>query len=349
MTALPRLARLMALLCAAPAPLLATDGNAADGNAADGNAADGTSGRNPAAAQALFEEAQKRVAAGDFEAACPKFKASYALDPGGGTLLNLADCLEKQGRKASAWSTFKDALVVAQRDGRSERVHYAQQHIRSLEGQLGYLTVEVPPTSRAAELAIEVDGTPLVSAAWGEALPMDPGEHVIRAHAPGFEPFEHRVTLEASEGARQTLVVPELHATVATKPAPGAPLAAPPVVAAETQYPARTWGWVTGGVGLVALGVGSYFGVQAFSHWDERNEGCVDGCTPEAKAAGEDADHAATLATVGVSAGVVLLATATVLLLYSTDAEAAPQTSSAAGLSLDALDRGAVLGWKGRF
>src|SRR5262245_16290948 len=116
MTALPRLARLLALLCMAPAPLDAAD-----------RAAPSTSGRHPAAAQALFDEAQKRVAAGDYEQACPKFKASYALDPGGGTLLNLADCLEKQGRTASAWSTFKDALVLARRDGRSERVEYAQQ------------------------------------------------------------------------------------------------------------------------------------------------------------------------------------------------------------------------------
>lgn len=38
--------------------------------------------RNPAAAQAPFEEARLLVGAGDYEQACPRFKASYALDHG---------------------------------------------------------------------------------------------------------------------------------------------------------------------------------------------------------------------------------------------------------------------------
>src|SRR3954470_15040871 len=69
-------------------------------------------GKNPAAAQALYDDAQAAVAAGKFDDACPKFKESYQLDPGGGTLLNLADCYERQGKTALAWTTFKEALVV---------------------------------------------------------------------------------------------------------------------------------------------------------------------------------------------------------------------------------------------
>jgi len=188
MTAFRRPLLLLTALGVLPAPLHAADG-----------AAEPASGHNPAAAQALFEEAQRRVAAGDYEQACPKFKASYALDAAGGTLLNLADCLEKQGRTASAWSHFKDALVQAQRDGRSERMQYAQQHIRALEPKLGYLTVQVPAASNVAGLTLQVDGTELASAAWGTALPVDPGSHVVRAEAPGFEPFEQNLTLVLDE------------------------------------------------------------------------------------------------------------------------------------------------------
>jgi hypothetical protein len=344
MTAFHRSLVLLAVLGALPVPLVAADVLAAEG-AAGGVAPQPASGRNPAAAQALFDEAQQRVAAGDYEQACPKFKASYALDPGGGTLLNLADCLEKQGRTASAWSTFKDALVQAQRDGRNERVEYAQSHIRTLESQLAYLTVEVPATSTVAQLSLQVDGTPLASAAWGTPLPVDPGAHVVRAEAPGFEPFEQTVTLAVGPAARETIELPVLHAAAA-EPAAASP-AAPPMAAAEVGHPGRPWGWVAGGVGVAALGVGSYFGVRAFSHWDERNAACKGGCTSEAKAAGDDASQAATIATVGVSAGVVLLATATVLFLYSNDAD--PTADAASGLSLTATDHGAAVSYGGRF
>jgi len=324
----------LALLCTLPLPVHAADETRP------------APSRNPAAAQALFEEAQQRVAAGDYEQACPKFKASYALDAAGGTLLNLANCLEKQGLTASAWSSFKDALVQAQRDGRSERVEYAQQHIRALEPKLGYLTVQVPAASNVGGLALQVDGTELVSAAWGTALPVDPGTHLVRAEAPGFEPFEQSITLGAEPGARQTLLLPPLRALTADAPA-ATSQQDPMQDATETGDPARTWAWITGGVGVAALGVGSYFGLRAFSLWDEREAGCEGGCNSEAKAAGDDAEQAATLATVSMSAGVALLATATVLFLTSGDDE--PNEAAGTGLSLTPTDRGATLSWGGRF
>src|SRR5688572_1853214 len=85
--------------------------------------------KNSAAAQALYDEARRLVAQRNYDAACPKFKESYELEPGGGTLLNLADCYELQGKRALAWSTFKEALVTAQRDRRDDRVEYARRHI----------------------------------------------------------------------------------------------------------------------------------------------------------------------------------------------------------------------------
>jgi hypothetical protein len=317
-----------------PAPLYAAGDLPASG-----------AGRNPAAAQALFEEAQRAVSADDFERACPKFKASYELDPAGGTLLNLADCLEKQGRTASAWSAFKDALVVAQRDGRSERVEYAQQHIRALEPKLSYLTVEVPASSSTGQLSVQVDGTPLAAAAWGTALPVDPGEHQLQAEAPGFEPFEQKLTIGGA-GTREVFALPALRAQ-GSEAKPAVASEAPVMADAEPRHPARTWAWVTGAVGVAALGVGSYFGVKAFSDWDDRNAQCVGGCTPAAKTAGDDASQAATIATVGVGAGVVLLGTATLLFFYSSDAD--PRAEDATGLSFLPTDHGGSLSWRGQF
>jgi hypothetical protein len=335
MTALHRSAAVL-ILALLPAPLYAAGDEARASGA----------GRNPAAAQALFEEAQRGVSAADYEQACPKFKASYELDPAGGTLLNLADCLEKQGRTASAWSAFKDALVVAQRDGRAERVEYAQQHIRALEVKLSYLTVEVPASSSVGQLAVQVDGTPLAAAAWGTALPLDPGEHLLRAEAPGFEPLEQRLTIGGA-GAREIFALPALRADRSQTTASPADEAPPPMADTEPRHPARTWAWVAGGVGVAALGVGSYFGVKAFARWDDRNAACVGGCTPAARVAGDDASQAATIATAGVGAGVVLLGAATVLFFYSSDAD--PRAEVATGLAFMPTDHGASVSWGGQF
>ncbi len=327
----------MVLLCAGALPALAAEGAASPA-------------RNPAAAQALFEEAQRRVAAGDYEQACAKFKASHALDPAGGTLLNLADCLERQGRLASAWSTFKDALVQARRDGRAERVTFAEEHIRTLESKLAYLTIEVPAAANAAQLAIEVDGTPLAQGAWGTPLPVDPGAHVVRAQASGFEPFEQSVRIGTEPGIKQTLVLPPLRAEATPEPAPPAGMESQLGMEddAASEYPARGWGYATGAVGLVALGVGSYFGLRAFSLWDEREQGCVGGCSRGAKQDGDDANDAATVATVSVSAGLVLLAAGTAMIFYSSDVEQ-PEHARHEGLSFSADSRGAALSWGGSF
>lgn len=338
MTVLPRLVAPIALLCS---------GALLCAGALPARAADAP-GRNPAAAQALFEDAQRLVAAGDYERACAKFRASYSLDPAGGTLLNLADCLERQGRWASAWSTFKEALVQAQRDGRSERVTYAEEHIRTLEGKLAQLTIEVPVATRAEALSIEVDGTPLAPAAWGTPLPIDPGQHVVRARAPGFQTFEQTFQIGSEPGVRQTLVLSPLQAEAAAPSASAIESSGGVEDSGASEYPARTWGYVTGAAGLVALGVGSYFGFRAFSLWDERDEGCVGGCTQAAKEDGDDANTAATVATVGVTAGLVLVAAGAAMIFHSSGEEQ-PELASQEGLSFSAGPEGALLFWGGTF
>ena len=66
-----------------------------------------------AAAQLLFDDGKKLLAAGKVSEACPKFEESHRLVPNGGTLTNLAECLELDGKLASAWLRYKELAARA--------------------------------------------------------------------------------------------------------------------------------------------------------------------------------------------------------------------------------------------
>jgi hypothetical protein len=296
-------------------------------------------GKNPVVAQTLYEEARQLVAAEKFEQACPKFKASYELDPAGGTLLNLADCYERQGKTALAWTTFKDALEAARRDGKNERIEFATQHLAALEKRLSRLSVAVPDTARVPGLEITVDGAPLAEAAYGIALPVDPGTHRIRAVAPGKRAFEKSIEVPSSSAENLKIDLPTLvDASSAPPTAPSqaerSPAAGQPTAdgsSGSSTSTARTLGFVAGGLGLVSVGVGSYFGLKAFSRWEARNQACESGCTAEAKTAGDQAESAATVSTVGFAAGAAALGVGLVLILTSSSAKEAQAPSAHVG------------------
>jgi hypothetical protein len=296
-------------------------------------------GKNAVAAQALYDEARRLVAAGKFEQACPKFKASYDLDPGGGTLLNLADCYERQGKTAQAYTTFKDALDAAVHDRRNERVEFATQHLTELEARLSRLSIVVRDAEKVPGLQVTVDGAPLDAAAYGVALPVDPGSHRVRAEAPGKEPFEESVDVPSTSAKEFQIRVPPLaeRAGASAAAAAGAGSSAgsraddAPGSERAGSSTKRTLGFVAGGLGVVSVGVGSFFGLRAFNRWEARNAACQNGCTADAKTAGDDAKQAATISTIGFGVGVAALGAGLVLILTAPSSKDSSQPSAHVG------------------
>jgi hypothetical protein len=130
-------------------------------------------------AQQLFDDGRALLEARRYAEACPKFAESQRLDPGGGTLVNLAYCHELEGKTATAWSEFRDALAQALKDDRKDREELTRQHITDLAPRLMRVIVQVPESLAAQAPEVTFDRSKLSEAAWNTAIPVDPGEHRV--------------------------------------------------------------------------------------------------------------------------------------------------------------------------
>lgn len=289
------------------------------------------SGESKAMAEALFREGKKLLAKGKIEDACTKFESSYHLDEVLGTLLNLASCHETQGRLATAWGEFNEALTVAKKADLAARQKFAREHIAAIEPKLSHLTVTVPEAASVDGLQVTVDRVALPRGAWGTPVPVDSGSHAVIATAPGRVAWESSVKLEQT--ASESVRIPVL----ATLPPPPPPIATAALSSAPLP-PRSPWkrpvGFAALGVGAVGIGIGSYFGVRALNLGAESARGCQpDGsCTSGAYDAFGRGKTAATMSDIFLIAGVALAAGGGVLLvLDAVDKPSAPRLAISPG------------------
>ena len=290
---------------------------------------------NRALAEELFRQGQSLMEKSRYAEACPKFAESQRLDPGTGTLLNLALCHEKEGKLASAWSEYNEVVALAQRDNRPDRVSYAEQRLAAIQPKLSRLTIEVAPGADLPGLKIELDGGAVGRPSIGVAVPVDPGPHKVTASAPHRHAWDTTVQV-GTEPSTQSIVVPVLAKAPesAGDAAPGASgFSDRPKSNGKTQ---RTIAYVLGGLGIVGVGVGTVFGLTAISKNDTSNEqGCVDNrCPPAAAETRESAQSAGNVSTVAFAVGGAALAAGVVLLFTAPSNPKQERGVTAARLSL---------------
>lgn len=285
-----------------------------------------------AAAQALFDEGKRLMTAGSLTEACPKFAESQKLDPGAGTLLNLAACYERNGQTASAWVTYTDAATAADKSNRKDWAQRAKDKASALQPTLSKLSIVVPSTSQITGLEIKRDGTSVGAGELGLAIPVDPGPHVIEATAPNHRKWTNTVQVGKAKD-QVAITVPPLEEEPGAVAAAPSVSTAPSTLAPQSKDEAspgsgqRTLGLATAGVGVVGLGVGAIFGLMATSSQSDADKECdASGvhCTHAGFENNQDAHSRATVSSVGFVAGGVLVAAGAVL--YFTAAKAPPQT-----------------------
>jgi hypothetical protein len=289
-----------------------------------GSARADVSGADTAAAQALFDQAKQLMAAGRFADACAKFEESQRLDPTSGTLINLANCYDSEGRLVAAWSTFLDAAASANRSGHTEREKAARARAAALAPRLSKIVVDVAAGREIVGMEVRRDGILVGKAQWGAPIPADRGVHRVIVSAPGHKTWEQAVAIK-SGGQTVTVEIPLLEYASTSAPATASTPASPepPNGGGERQPSGRmstqkTVGLAIGGVGAVGVLVGSVYGFKSMSKRDEAATHCDPGCHDqtgmdlkgEAKSAGDVSTAAFVTGALGLAAGAVLWFTA---------------------------------------
>ncbi len=280
--------------------------------------------QNPAAAEALFDQARAAMAAGSYDIACARFKDSDKLDPAIGTRFNLADCEEKRGRVATAWSLFRGVLSELAED--DDRAPIAAGRVQVLEQRLPYVTLtrapETPPGVR-----VRIDGVELGEASFGVPLPMDPGAHDLVLLPPAGGEGQ-RSTFTLREGERSDQPIRLAGSSASTPPVEDTSAASEPF---SPGGPRRKWAYVAGSVGLAGVAFGAVTGIITLSKKSTTNANCSDErrvCNQAGIDASESGKTYAALSGIGLGVGVVGLATGAYLWLTDTPAAAQHAHSS---------------------
>jgi serine/threonine-protein kinase len=237
---------------------------------------------DPAAAEALYDEAKQLASQGRYAEACPKLEESENLDTGLGTQFHLADCWQHLGRTASAWALFREVASQAHAVGQNARERVARDRADALEPWVSKLLIAPHEAASALNLQVLRDGAAVGREQWDTPVPVDPGKHSIALLANHKRPWQ--VTVDVPPNGKTVTVdappladIPDLpeppsppKRTVEVRPAPPVTVEHPEGVTSmmpEDEVPVlenrgngqRAAGWFFVGAGIAGLATAGYF------------------------------------------------------------------------------------------
>ncbi|AKV04801.1 hypothetical protein AKJ09_11464 [Labilithrix luteola] len=271
-------------------------------------------------AERLFVEAKRLMNEMRVSEACRAFEESQKLDPAVGTQFNIADCLEREGRIATAYRQFSDLHDVLARVG-DDRAPQAEARARALEPKLPRITIRIPWSKSVSGLVVMRDGETVEHSMLGTSVPVDPGAHKIVVQATNKK--DYAVTVNAALGKADVVDVPAL-ADVERQ-----------VVVRNTGVSQRNIGLVVAGVGVAAVGTSVVLGFVAKGNYDGAVEGCTDlgdryQCPPGNRSGdAASAQSMGTVATIVGGIGAVAIVTGGVLWFTAPKGAKTPEKQSA--------------------
>jgi hypothetical protein len=162
-----------------------------------------------AAAESLFLDGRKLMAAGKLEEACQRFAESRRIEPALGTTMNLARCYLKLGRTASAWLLYRDTAATSRALGQLDREEHARQELAAIEPELAKVVVEAEPALLSdPRVEVMLDDSRIPGSLLGSEVPVDPGPHRLVVRTPRAELWTAQVEGQARHTER--VAIPHL-------------------------------------------------------------------------------------------------------------------------------------------
>jgi hypothetical protein len=275
-----------------------------------------------ATARELGQDGQAALDAKDYAAAEDHFHRADALFHAPTLLLGYARAEAGLGKLVSASEAYnrilREGVAVGAPDAFVKAVEAAKVETSAVEARIASVTVVV---SGPDSPTVTLDDQPLPIAALGVKRPVDPGPHVVKATASGWNPAEASFTVADGGAANTTLTMTQ---AAAPPPVPAAaPTAGGLVPGAGGPEPDRgatsghgSWQTPTGWVGIVAGGLGLATGAVAGGIAIGKHSSLATECKTDCKQADIDSYHAiGAISTAGFIAGGVLAAAGLVLVL----------------------------------
>jgi hypothetical protein len=185
------------------------------------------------------------------------------------------------------------------------------------------LTIQVAgDTALIPNLEVRRDSVVVGQPAWGTAVPVDPGDHIVEATAPDKQTWTAHVMI-APDADKKEVVVPLL-VDVSPPPQPTdqtpSPIAPPAPQTAPDRHaplPLRPIGLAVGGAGVASLAIATFFGASAIAKSSDAKKQCPSSPCSDSSAVSENqaAKSDALISDVTVLAGLAALGTGAFLYL----------------------------------
>jgi hypothetical protein len=225
-------------------------------------------------AQALFVEGRAAMEKGNYAEACAKFTQSLALVRRAGTLVNLAQCEEKQGKLIGAAKHWKEGIDLLPPD--DERLAASKERAASLSQRIPRVSAKLAGPAPAGA-HVTLDGVALSFDELTKGVPVDPGPHTVVLTVPGNP--DERVRVDLAEG-QSSVVALALVGSPQQKPETPAP--------SSGGGGMRVAGFTLIGVGAVGAVIAGVTGGILVSKNSQINTACpvqggVHECTPQGR------------------------------------------------------------------
>lgn len=226
-------------------------------------------------ARQLFEKGAALAAEGRWSDALVQFDESARLRPHAITSYNIGYCERALGQATRARKHFAQALAQDSAKGGTELTPDLRaattKYLEEIKAEIAtpQLTIDPP------DAAVSIDGRPLEQD--GERMlagtrVAGPGEKVPRStFILEVDAGPHEIVAVTADG--RSKVVHEYFPPGSTKSV-RVEVPKPVTRVIETPSTRGTFGLVLGGIGLAAIGVGTYFGFAAHATWNDAKNAC---------------------------------------------------------------------------